>query len=177
MAMSSQSEDKADANIRLLGTRGSALAYAIRDFLYRSDVPFEWVELTSDEQARSAAQVTGLDDERLPVCLFPDGTRLEHPTVRQITEKLGWFRTPSCTQYDLAIYGAGYLVTGPDLHFEGKSSNGGWPLDRSPYYLETNVPRLFAAGDVRHGSVKRCASAVGEGAMAGTFVHRYLFSG
>jgi thioredoxin reductase (NADPH) len=72
---------------------------------------------------------------------------------------------------------AGYLVTGPDLHFEGRSSNGGWPLDRSPYYLETNVPGLFAAGDVRHGSVKRCASAVGEGAMAVTFVHRYLSSG
>jgi thioredoxin reductase (NADPH) len=72
---------------------------------------------------------------------------------------------------------AGYLVTGPDLHFEGKSLNGGWPLDRSPYYLETNVPGLFAAGDVRHGSVKRCASAVGEGAMAVTFAHRYLSAG
>jgi thioredoxin reductase (NADPH) len=72
---------------------------------------------------------------------------------------------------------AGYLVTGPDLHFEGRSSNGGWPLDRSPYYLETNVPGLFAAGDVRHGSVKRCASAVGEGAMAVTFAHRYLSAG
>jgi thioredoxin reductase (NADPH) len=52
-----------------------------------------------------------------------------------------------------------------------------WPLDRDPYYLETNVPGLFAAGDVRHGSVKRCASAVGEGAMAVTFIHRYLAQG
>ena len=51
------------------------------------------------------------------------------------------------------------------------------PLEREPYYLETNVPGVFAAGDVRHGSVKRCASAVGEGAMAVTFVHRYLTSG
>jgi thioredoxin reductase (NADPH) len=49
-----------------------------------------------------------------------------------------------------------------------------WPLDRDPYYMETNVPGIFAAGDVRHGSVKRCASAVGEGAMAVTFVHRYV---
>ena len=48
---------------------------------------------------------------------------------------------------------------------------------RNPYDLETNVPGLFAAGDVRHGSVKRCASAVGEGAMAVTFVHRYLEQG
>ena len=52
-----------------------------------------------------------------------------------------------------------------------------WQLDRAPYYMETNLPGIFAAGDVRHGSVKRCASAVGEGAMAVTFVHRYLANG
>jgi thioredoxin reductase (NADPH) len=97
----------ADAKIKLLGTRGSPEAYAIRDFLYRSDVPFQWTELTDDEQARTQAAVTGLGDRRLPICLFPDGTRLEHPTVRQITEKLGWFQNPSRSEYDLAIYGAG----------------------------------------------------------------------
>jgi thioredoxin reductase (NADPH) len=70
---------------------------------------------------------------------------------------------------------AGYLVTGTDLLDERGRSD--WPLERPPYYLETNVPGLFAAGDVRHGSVKRCASAVGEGAMAVTFVHRYLADG
>jgi thioredoxin reductase len=67
---------------------------------------------------------------------------------------------------------AGYLLTGPGLTLEGIPIEG-WPLDRSPSYLETNVPGLFAASDVRHGSVKRCASAVCEGAMAVTFVHRY----
>jgi thioredoxin reductase (NADPH) len=71
---------------------------------------------------------------------------------------------------------AGYLVTGPDLMPHGQKPEN-WPLDRDPYHLETNVPGLFAAGDVRHGSVKRCASAVGEGAMAVTFVHRYLEQG
>jgi thioredoxin reductase (NADPH) len=418
-------EQEQQPKLKLFGSPGSPAAYAIRDFLHRSDVPLEWVEIHSNEQARQVG-VEHTRDPRLPVCVFPDGTRLEHPTVRQIVEKLGWFRTPSCTQYDLAIYGAGpaglsaavygaseglktvlverwaiggqagsspkienylgfpsgisgadlaerareqacrfgaeillaregvrgeftagkrtgyladgtkivartaicatgidyrrlglpnedrfigagvyygagaseasmcgnehvfmvgggnsagqaalhfsrfarlvtmivrgdtlkstlssylvdrirstsnievltdtevtklegdevlraitltnrktgeertfetkwlfvciggsphtewaieggvvrdeagYLVTGPDLHFEGKSLNGGWPLDRSPYYLETNVPGLFAAGDVRHGSVKRCASAVGEGAMAVTFAHRYLSAG
>jgi thioredoxin reductase (NADPH) len=59
----------------------------------------------------------------------------------------------------------------------GDESPPGWELDRIPYYLETNVPGLFAAGDVRHNSIKRCASAVGEGAMAVTFVHRYLENG
>jgi thioredoxin reductase (NADPH) len=70
---------------------------------------------------------------------------------------------------------SGYLVTGPDLLASGAPKS--WPLERNPYYLETNVPGVFAAGDVRHGSVKRCASAVGEGAMAVTFAHRYLSEG
>ena len=67
-------------------------------------------------------------------------------------------------------------MTGPDLLHNGQRPEN-WPLEREPYYLETNVPGVFAAGDVRHGSVKRCASAVGEGAMAVTFVHCYLTSG
>ena len=67
---------------------------------------------------------------------------------------------------------AGYILTGPDLEFAASRSL--WPLARAPFYLETSVPGLFAAGDVRHGSVKRCASAVGEGAMAVTFVHKHL---
>ena len=96
-----------DHIIKLYGTRGSTIAYGIRDFLQRSDVPFQWIELASDEQARAEAGVTGLADDKLPVCLFDDGTRLERPTLRQITEKLGWFRNPSRAEYDLAIYGAG----------------------------------------------------------------------
>ena len=411
--------------VKIFGRPGSATAYAIRDFWHRSDVPFEWIQLTTDEQARSQAGVDHLQDSRLPVCVFADGSRIECPTVRQITEKLGWFRTPSHSEYDLAIYGAGpaglsaavygaseglktvliersaiggqagtsskienylgfpegisgaelaerardqacrfgaeillaregvrgefsagkgtgyladgtkivaraaicatgvayrrlglpneeqyfgaglyygagaseaklvkdghvivvgggnsagqaalhfaplakrvslvirgeslkstlsqylidrvfaapnvevlsrtdvtklggetclqnvtlrhrdtgeertinthwlfaciggephtkwadeagivrdeagYLVTGPDLLHAGQRP-ANWPLDRDPYYLETSVPGMFAAGDVRHGSVKRCASAVGEGAMAVAFVHRYLANG
>jgi thioredoxin reductase (NADPH) len=64
----------------------------------------------------------------------------------------------------------GFVLTGPDLH--GKPL--GWPLDREPYHLETSMPGVFAAGDVRAESVKRVASAVGDGAMAVTLVHRYL---
>jgi thioredoxin reductase (NADPH) len=67
----------------------------------------------------------------------------------------------------------GYLVTGADLG-EFPEFERCWPLARRPYFLETSVPGSFAAGDVRFGSVKRVASAVGEGAMAVTFVHRYL---
>src|SRR4030095_8008959 len=76
---------------KLYGRTGSAHAHAIRDFLHRSDVPFDWIEVTTDEQAR-ALRLAGLNAPRLPMCEFPDGTRLAHPTIRQITEKLGWFR-------------------------------------------------------------------------------------
>ncbi len=414
------------AGVTIYGRTGAPLGYMIRDFLHRSDVPFQWVELWSDEQAREQAGVDNLNDKRLPVCVFPDGTRIESPTIRQITEKLGWFHDASRSEYDLAIYGAGpaglsaavysaseglttvviersavggqagssskienylgfpkgisgaelaerardqackfgaeiligregqraemlpgkgvgyltdgtkiiaraticatgvayrslglenedrlkgagvyygagaseatpcmahehvivvgggnsagqavmhfskfansismvvrgkgladtmsrylcdridaaknirvltnseissidgdeilkkveiknrktgeketidtkklficiggaphtdwaeeigivrdeagYLVTGPDLLRDGKSPER-WPLNREPYYLETSMPGVFAAGDVRHGSMKRCASAVGEGAMAVAFVHRYLAGG
>jgi thioredoxin reductase (NADPH) len=93
----------------------------------------------------------------------------------------------------------GFVLTGPDLRREPPGAGGpdrrpgaaplgaprpgaerphwrvaGWPLDREPYLLETNVPGLLCAGDVRHQSVKRVASAVGEGAIAVQFTHRYL---
>jgi thioredoxin reductase (NADPH) len=67
----------------------------------------------------------------------------------------------------------GFVYTGPDLMLGGQRP-GGWNRDRDPYHLETSVPGIFAAGDVRANSVKRVASAVGEGAMAVTLVHRYL---
>ena len=65
------------------------------------------------------------------------------------------------------------MLSGPDLLTDGQRP-AGWDLDRDPYYLETSLPGVFVAGDVRHESVKRVASAVGEGAMATTLVHRYL---
>jgi len=95
------------APVRLYGKRGCPAAYAIRDFLHRSDIPFEWIELRDDEHARKELGVENVDDSRLPICIFGDGTRIERPSVRQITEKLGWFRNPSRSEYDLAIYGAG----------------------------------------------------------------------
>jgi thioredoxin reductase (NADPH) len=67
----------------------------------------------------------------------------------------------------------GFVRTGPDLLTEGKRPPS-WRLDRDPHYLESSIPGVFVAGDVRAQSVKRVASAVGEGAMAVTLVHRYL---
>jgi thioredoxin reductase (NADPH) len=67
----------------------------------------------------------------------------------------------------------GFVVAGPDLSTGGERP-AGWRLDRPPYHLETSVPGVFVAGDVRAESAKRVASAVGEGAMAVMLVHRYL---
>ncbi|GAA1256245.1 response regulator [Sphaerisporangium rubeum] len=67
----------------------------------------------------------------------------------------------------------GFVVTGSDLVVDG-SRPAGWSLPRDPYHLESSMPGVFAAGDVRAYSVKRVASAVGEGAMAVSLIHRYL---
>ncbi|HEX4604351.1 MAG TPA: FAD-dependent oxidoreductase [Candidatus Angelobacter sp.] len=67
----------------------------------------------------------------------------------------------------------GFILTGPDLIWDGKRPKS-WTLERDPFLLETNIPGLFAVGDVRHGSVKRVASGVGEGSVAVQFIHQYL---
>jgi thioredoxin reductase (NADPH) len=67
----------------------------------------------------------------------------------------------------------GFILTGPDVMTNGEHPKG-WTLDRDPFLLETNVPGVFAVGDVRHGSVKRVASGVGEGSVAVQFIHQYL---
>jgi thioredoxin reductase (NADPH) len=67
----------------------------------------------------------------------------------------------------------GFIMTGPDLMHGGQRPRG-WELERDPFLLETNVPGIFAVGDVRHGSVKRVASGVGEGSVAVQFIHQYL---
>ena len=68
----------------------------------------------------------------------------------------------------------GFILTGRDLTQNGRNRPKGWNLDRDPFLLETNVPGIFAVGDVRHGSVKRVASGVGEGSICVQFVHNYL---
>ena len=67
----------------------------------------------------------------------------------------------------------GFILTGPDV--AARDGNGiRWPLERAPLLLETSVPGVFAAGDVRRASMKRVASAVGEGSSSVSNVHRYL---
>jgi thioredoxin reductase (NADPH) len=73
----------------------------------------------------------------------------------------------------VALNPQGFALTGPDITADGSRPKG-WPLERDPYLLECSVPGIFAAGDIRHGAVRRVASAVGQGAIAISLVHHYL---
>lgn len=68
----------------------------------------------------------------------------------------------------------GYICTGRDIRDLERYEHELWPLERDPYLLETSVPGIFAAGDIRHGSIKRVASSVGEGSMSIAFIHQFL---
>ena len=116
----------------------------------------------------------------------PDGDRLGAVTISDESgkgEQLraralflcigGTPRTAWAARAGVRVNSAGFVVTGSGL-LEGGRRPEGWPLDRDPLVLETMVPGLFAAGDLRSGSTKRVAAAVGEGAMAAALVHRRL---
>jgi thioredoxin reductase (NADPH) len=79
----------------------------------------------------------------------------------------GWL--PPAIQRDPA----GYILTGADLMHDGRLPEG-WLLERPPYLLETSLPGVFAVGDVRVGSLKRVAAAVGDGSTAVQFIHQYM---
>jgi thioredoxin reductase (NADPH) len=110
--------------------------------------------------------------ERLRLCDTVTGTVAEVPASFLFV----FIGAAPCTEWLDGVVerdAGGFVLTGADLLVGGRRPTG-WPLDRDPYHLEGSVPGIFAAGDVRANSVKRVASAVGEGAMAIQLVHRYL---
>ena len=111
--------------------------------------------------------VRACGDERLErIVIESDGEELELPADALFILIGGTPATTNCP-WGLARDPHGFVYTGPDVRDT-------WMLDRAPYYLESSQPGYFFAGDARHGSVKRVAAAVGEGAMAVQQVHRYL---
>src|SRR5437660_560905 len=122
----------------------------------------EVIELDAD--ARLRAVVLSSPDDASPVRLPMDSLFVCIGGVP---------RTRGLATLGLAEDEAGYLRTGADVNAEAGSQDR-WPLSRPPLPLETNRPGLFAAGDVRSGSIKRCSAAIGEGSMAVALVHRRL---
>jgi thioredoxin reductase (NADPH) len=131
---------------------------------------------TANIEVRASTVVAGVDGdqhlERLRLCDAATGATEEVPAAFLFV----FIGAAPCTEWLDGMVQRdrrGFVLTGPDLLVGGKRPRG-WPLDRDPYYLEGSVPGVFAAGDARANSVKRVASAVGEGAMAIQLVHRYL---
>jgi thioredoxin reductase (NADPH) len=126
-------------------------------------------------EVRVRTHVVGVEaDDRLRAVIVRSGDATE--PVRLPVDALficigGAPRTDSAAEIGLATNTAGYLVTGSDA---AREPGIDWPLPREPLPLETSRPGVFAAGDVRCGSVKRCAAAIGEGSMAVALVHRRL---
>ncbi|KQM76331.1 pyridine nucleotide-disulfide oxidoreductase [Pedobacter sp. Leaf216] len=123
------------------------------------------------------SQVTALEGDdylqRIKIVNSQNGTETWHDTSKLFICIGGKPNTEWAAETAICRDRNGYLYTGNDL-INLDQYQGCWTLDRPPYHLETSVPGSFAAGDVRFNSVKRVASAVGEGAMAVTQVHQYL---
>jgi thioredoxin reductase (NADPH) len=135
------------------------------------------VEATPNVNVLTRTRVTGVTgDERLRSVTLTCDSEVREMDVTSLFAFIGAEPRTDWVAGVVQRDDHGFILTGPDLEKENGKTRG-WSLPRDPYLLETNVPGVFCAGDVRHQSVKRVASAVGEGAIAVQFTHRYLAEG
>jgi thioredoxin reductase (NADPH) len=151
--------------------RGDTLAATLSQYLIKHITDKSNIEVIFQAQVTGLAGDTSLHQIEITNC--KDGSTQKIDTRRLFVCIGGAPNTEWAKDTDIIRDQASYLVTGSDLLKEGRLPEC-WTIERDPFFLETSVPGSFAAGDVRHHSVKRVASSVGEGAMAVTFVHRYL---
>jgi thioredoxin reductase (NADPH) len=150
--------------------RSAGLAATMSRYLIRRIEDHPAIEL------HSQTEIVGLEGEahleRIQLRHRADGTDETRP-IRHVFVMTG--ATPATAWIDgcLGLDGNGFIRTGPDLSSEELAA-AAWSTRRAPYLLETSIPGIFAAGDVRSGNVKRVSSAVGEGSIAVSFVHRVL---
>ena len=155
----------AGARVKML-VRGETLGKTMSAYLVKRIEQHPLVDV------RFGTEVTAADgDTRLEAVTTSDGETL--PARALFICIGGQPRTAWAPDAGIRTDRAGYILTGPDLLVDGRRPDD-WPLDRDPLALETNLPGFFAAGDVRSGSTKRVAGAVGEGAMAVALAHRRL---
>ena len=96
-----------EGEIRVVGTRWSPRVHEIKDFLARSRTPFLWFDVDSDDKARAIAEEIAPGGNRWPIVLFPDGTKMVEPTVRDVAAKLGLDTEPDSMSWDLIVVGGG----------------------------------------------------------------------
>ncbi|HXJ92797.1 MAG TPA: FAD-dependent oxidoreductase [Terriglobia bacterium] len=152
--------------------RGPSLSATMSQYLIDQIRSTENIHVETHSQV---VEVHGTDRlESISVLCSASGERQAVPAHSLFT----FIGAAPCTDWLAGVVerdNRGFILSGPDLVRDGKRP-AGWPLDRYPWLLETSVPGIFVAGDVRHGSIKRVASGVGEGANAVQFVHQYLSS-
>jgi thioredoxin reductase (NADPH) len=190
-----EAADCRDTDVYIVGGANSAGQSAVFFSKYANTVNL-LVRGKSLEQSMSTyliQQLEGIDNIRVMLRTTVEGVHgtdhLEELTLRdantETTERVSadhifvFIGAAPRTEWigdTLARDSHGFVLTGPDLLVDGNRP-AGWPMDRDPFYLESSLPGVFVAGDVRAQSVKRVASAVGEGAMAVTLVHQYLVDG
>jgi thioredoxin reductase (NADPH) len=150
--------------------RSGGLADSMSRYLIRR------IEESPNIELHTHTQLTGLEgtDQLARVAWQRTGeAAAQWHDVRHVFLMTGASPNSQWLESCVALDSRGFVKTGPDLSSDDLLSTQ-WPLRRGPYLLETSLPGVFAAGDVRSGSVKRIASAVGEGAMSVQFVHRAL---
>jgi thioredoxin reductase (NADPH) len=153
----------------ILLVRGQSLQASMSHYLIRQLDAIENVEVRTDTAIEQAHGTEHL--EKLTLCGPMDAT--ETVSAGYLFIFIGAAPRTDWLGREIARDERGFIRTGPDLLVDGARPRG-WAPNRDPYYLESSLPGVFVAGDVRAESVKRVASAVGEGAMAVTLVHRYL---
>src|SRR5829696_2915260 len=158
------------ANSVTMVLRGQSLANSMSQYLVSQIESHEKITMLTRS---TVAEVKG--DTRLEEIIIADATTGDTHTVPAFALFIFIGARPHTDWVTDAVARdpQGFILTGRSLVRGGRRPKG-WHLDRDPFFLETSVPGIFAAGDVRQRSVKRVASAVGEGAMAVQFVHQYL---
>lgn len=151
--------------------RGKSLADSMSKYL------IERLEEAENVKVRTGAAIAELHgEESLEAVSIKDAesTVTERVPARAVFVFIGASPRTEWLKERLQLDPQGFILSGPDLERAPGRKPAGWDVEREPFWLETSVPGVFVAGDVRRQSTKRIASAVGEGAMAVTFVHQHL---
>jgi thioredoxin reductase (NADPH) len=150
--------------------RSAGLAETMSRYLIRRIEENPAIELLPHTEVSELAGDHHL--ERVGLCDKQRGATEPH-AIRHVFVMTGAAPSTDWLANCVVLDSHGFIKTGPDLTPE-ELHQAGWPLSRAPHLLETSLPGVFAVGDVRSGNVKRVASAVGEGSIAVSFVHRAL---